>query len=463
MSTLLCDNTTKKGCFINNLQENTYDVKQCISGNTSNGKGLHQTFNSDIFNPRTFSAIEGVVVKTDKTNDVDKYENKLGKFDSTLLPSNTFNLNTEELLNVNIAKFASSFDDNTTIAYWIKHGYYDKDNNVYKDIISAADPATRPAALYTSSQCPQRLDYVMPWTDNLALAIHMQNALYEYYINDSKQLGLSINDRDNPHGAVTYANTDTNTIEIAFCSDYWWGWNEIPVIGREYIDDKTVNRKIELTDGQSMISTGEVRTKHWSFNTNGYDYTLAVYIQDDSLFDALETIRNDNNSSTIDEFKSKMTTQQNALKKAWINDGGASNSMQFSYNNYIPTDDPSSTSTILTNFSECFKDSSGNPNKNWQNISSTIQQYFTNRFLTTLFFRSCSLVFFRQRIVFPKDSDTPYFQKEFFDLDPVTIPSIGIGNLSDGRPINFTWQKNPQGFWAYTFNNTLKSEQTIYD
>lgn len=458
--TLLCDNkiNPRPGCFINDLQQVSYPVNQCITGNTSNGKGLHQTFNDELFNPRTKSALQGVNVKTIKdTVDIDKYDNTLGKFNHSILPSDKFNLNYDGLLDVNIDEFASSVDDNTTIAYWVKHGFYDKDDNVYKDIITAAKPETRPSALKSSSQCPQRLDYIMPWTDNLALAIHMQNALYEYYINNSKQKDGIIANPADPHGAWTFVNNQ-GSYSTAFCSDYWWGWNEIPVIGREKIDQNTIPRKRELPNGQLVVARNEVRTKHWSYGKNGKDFTLAVFIQDDSLFYPL----NGSSNATINDFKEKMTTTNWTISSAWKN-GGARNSMQFKYDANIKADDPNATSIVLTNFDDCFKNDDGSANKIWNDISDTIKKYFIERFLPNFTFRSCSLVFFRQRLVFSENGDKAYFQKEFFDFDPTLIRTIDVGSFVDGQPIKFNWKKNNQGFWAYTYDSESPGASTIYD
>ena len=157
-----------------------------------------------------------------------------------------------------------------------------------------------------------------------------------------------------------------------------------------------------------------------------------------------------------------MTTTNYTIASAWKS-GGARNSMQFKYDANIQTDDPNATSIILTNFDDCFKNADGSANKIWNDISNTIKRYFIERFLPNFTFKSCSLVFFRQRLIYSENGDKAYFQKEFFDFDPTEISTINVGSFVDGQPIKFKWKKNNQGFWAYTYDSESPGASTIYD
>ena len=391
--TILCNNNAiLNSCCIGNINDCKNNVNNsivpavnCNSGNVANGKGIHQTWDINEFNPmNSINQLYGVQY-TINDKSTKKEDNTFGKWQPSLLEkqSNENQIRwtsvktfTQNLLSIPIIEYSKQFENPGFIPYWIKYG------NNKKDIISMFDNIKYERIQDGPNPIQNKLDYIIPWTDNILTLIHMNNSLYEYYFNQEKL-------------------KNNNTLDL------WWGWTEVPV--------KSIEPDMSI----------------WANKNNKMlkDYTLVIYIQDDSI-----KAINNNLTKTVKLYNS-----------SWSN-GGASESMDIKYSKKYNT-------RILTNFNKCFKNSDNTSNIHWNNISSQILKYLDNLINKTKNFGSCSIIFMRQTLA--KINDVYLYQKYFFDIDPESIDNkeLIIGTLkyqNKDLNIKFKW-KNKNNISQYIF------------
>ncbi len=275
--TILCDNNTiLNACCIgdindckNNLNNSVVPAFNCNSGNVANGKGIHQTWDINEFNPmNTKNQLYGVQYTINDKN-INKNDNTFGKWQSRIIEDqskenkitwtndDTYNKN---ILNTPIIQYSKQFDTPGFIPYWIQYG----NNNNH--LISMFDDIIYERIQYGPNPLQNKLDYIMPWTDNLLTLMHMNNSLYEYYFNQNQS-------NDN--------------------IDLWWGWTEVPI--------KSIEPDMSMWASQS--------------NDNLKHYTLVVYVQDNSIKSNDKRL-----NKTIDLYNS-----------SWLGEEGATESMNIVY------------------------------------------------------------------------------------------------------------------------------------
>ena len=391
--TISCNNIdTINNCCIgsiedckNNIAGSFLPSENCITGNVSNGKGIHWSWDMSQFNPFNIHTQLYGVQYTINDENTTKKDNTLGKWSPEMLLQQeedikwtdieTFEDNLKKSI---VIDFSKDFDTPGSIAYWVQHGYQNKDILSVFDYIPHNSDSESYSSKYFASPTPIHIktDFIIPWTDNLFTMIHMNNALFEYYFNRK------------------------DLIDDEYL-DFWWGWNEIPVISNE--------------PDMSVWSNG--------LTNNLNDYTLIIYVQDGTF--ALEL----DNPNLI---KTKTLCYE-----AWFEENGADENLNIIYSSEYNTN-------LLTNFQKCFLNDDDNitPNSHWINITSLILKYVDNLLNNTSYFGSCSIVFMRQKLV--KLGDSNIYQKQLFDVDPKSVKNeLNIGFIkhnNEDLEIKFIWE-----------------------
>lgn len=383
----------------NNIAGSFVPSENCIAGNVSNGKGIHWSWDMSLFNPLNLDTQLYGIQYTINDENTSKKDNTLGKWTPEMLLKQANEIKwidvetyEDNLKKSTIIDFSKDFDTPGTVAYWVKHGYQNKDIlSIFDNIPNDSDSESY-SNTYFASPTPIHIktDFVIPWTDNLFTMIHMNNALFEYYFNRN-----DLQDDEN--------------------LDFWWGWNEVPIISNE--PDMSV----------------------WSndLTNNLNNYTLIIYVQDGTFASELDN--------------PNLLKTKTLCYEAWFQENGADENLNIVYSSEYNTN-------VLTNFQKCFlNDDNITPNSHWINITTLILKYVdnllnkTNKNKTNTF-GSCSIVFMRQKLV--KLGDSYIYQKQMFDVDPKSINNeLNIGFIqhnNEDLEIKFNWE-NKNNLNQYIF------------
>lgn len=383
--TIFCNNDGyniyKNKCIQNKSSEHDpLPPENCQGGNTSNGKGIHINLNYPTFeftfdpiNPDSYLKAVNYTQETckDCNNCISKNDNTLGKWSSIKYTedydiSDKDKINTfyNNIMNNDLYSYSINFDDKNYIGNWIKTGTKNNTDIVTNAQLKLKTQIEGEIPDFILNECQDRLDIVIPWTDELPCFIHMQNSLYQYYFNLNK----------NNDGIILSGD---NT-EIS-CKNYWFGWNEVPLINYPRNNGGQNNNDSFLNQ--------------WSQTENG-DYTLIIYL-DETFF------------------------EQNFNIKSKIK-------LQFNKENQ---------NIELVNFKECFLNSDNSANELWQYICSEDQIIsYIEEFKNNNNFNSCNLVFMKQ-VKLTLKNKMPIFQKVIFDIAPSSVNNkIKINNN-----ISFNW------------------------
>lgn len=311
--TLFCNisgyNIYKNKCM-QTLNSEQLPNENCQTGITSNGKGIHIKldypsfeYTYDPINPDYYLKAVNYSQETcnDCNNCISKNDNTLGKWSSNKYTedyniSNKDDINDfyNKVMNNDLYNYSVNFHNKKYIANWIKTGTKNNTDIVSNAQLKLKTQISNKIPDWLMNQCQDRLDLVMPWTDELPCFIHLQNSLYQYYFNFIK----------NNDGIIL--SGDKTKIR---CKYYWFGWNEVPVINYPLDNGGKDNNDSNLNQ--------------WSQTATG-DYTLMIYLDDTfwkKNFNINSKIKlqfnSENQSIELANFKECFLNSDNSANELW--------------------------------------------------------------------------------------------------------------------------------------------------
>ena len=171
----------------NNIAGSFVPSENCIAGNVSNGKGIHWSWDMSLFNPLNLDTQLYGIQYTINDENTSKKDNTLGKWTPEMLLKQANEIKwidvetyEDNLKKSTIIDFSKDFDTPGTVAYWVKHGYQNKDIlSIFDNIPNDSDSESY-SNTYFASPTPIHIktDFVIPWTDNYTLIIYVKDGTF---------------------------------------------------------------------------------------------------------------------------------------------------------------------------------------------------------------------------------------------------------------------------------------------